>query len=229
MPRRQRKVKGAKRVAYQLIDRESKVGQPIYAMLQTIIEEHHEDLADAHIALAWALGWKADRDGRMKLGMCRKASDLDRELSAHDFVILIHRPFWYREEVNDHQRRALLDHELSHAAVSYDERSGEPVYDERGRKVYRTRKHDLEEFTSIVDRYGCYKSDIQSFYAALRRSDPATFKPCERCADSPGWVAGGDGVTVERCQCWLKWRERQEDAVPAAAKQGRLQPEAAAV
>lgn len=157
------------KVSYTLIERASDVGAPIYALLDELVTAHHKDLTHARIALAWCTSWKKDADGLVTLGKCRKASDLDRELAAWDFIILLSHAFWYDPMVNALQRRALLDHELCHAAVKLDDR-GEPVEDERGRVVYRTRKHDLEEFTEIGARYGCWKGDIEAFVVAVARA-----------------------------------------------------------
>ncbi len=55
-----------------------------------------------------------------------------------------------------------------HAEVRLN-KYGEPATDERGRRVYRIRKHDLEEFRAIVERYGCYKRDLEDFAVVLRR------------------------------------------------------------
>lgn len=207
---RARKRKG---VSYELLARDSVVGHPIYTLLDSLVTSHHDDVGAARIALAWCTSWKADPDGRVTLGMCRKASDLDRELAAFDFVILLRRIFWTDPRVTDAQRTALLDHELCHAARQHD-RHGEPVEDERGRAVYRLRKHDLEEFTEIVQRHGCYKTDIEKFAAALRRPTPAAHKPCERCQESPGWIAVQDltGTSrVSRCPCWLAWSSHRAE------------------
>lgn len=167
-PRKQKAPPKRKAVAYALIDKESDSGREPYGLLGELIAQHHQDLYDASIALAWNLSWKPDIDGRVTLGKCKKASDLDRELVAYDFIILLRQEFWRHPMVTDQQRRALLDHELCHAAVSFDE-DGEPKTDVRGRKVYRIRKHDLEEFAAIAERYGCWKKDLESFAAALRR------------------------------------------------------------
>jgi hypothetical protein len=155
-----------KKVSYQIIERDSDAGAPMYRLLDELIEKHHGELADARIALAWNLAWKPDVDGRCTLGKCKKASDLDRELAAFDFVIILRREFWYATGVTQHQCAALLDHELTHATVRLD-KHGEPVEDERKRKVYRIRKHDIEEFGVIVARYGLYKRDLQWFVAQV--------------------------------------------------------------
>jgi hypothetical protein len=212
--RRTKKPKGAKRVSYELLQPDSTVGEPVYRLLRELVKVHHEHLADARIALGWCTSWRPDVDGRVTLGKCKKASDLDRELASFDFIILLKKSFWQDLGVNNDQRRALLDHELCHAGVAYDQRTGEPVYDERGRKVYRLAKHDLEEFSAIAARYGCWKADIEHFYAALNRSAMGPWRPCATCqeSDSPSWVTQADG-SVARCPCWVTWRERNREAL----------------
>jgi hypothetical protein len=180
-PRKAPKGRKPKKVSYELIPRQSDTGgRRMYALLDELVEAHHEELIGAQIVLAWNLTWKPDVDGRVTLGKCKKASDLDRELTPFDFVILLRREFWTHPTVTDQQRRALLDHELCHATVAYDD-DGEPKVDERDRTVYRVRKHDLEEFSAIAERYGCWKRDLEQFAAALalgRAGQPALgFEP----------------------------------------------------
>jgi hypothetical protein len=173
MPTRRPKKAGApKSVSYVLIPPHSEIGRPMYERLYMLVDAHHEDLSQTNvrIALAWATSWKADVDGRLTLGKCKKATDLDRELAPYDFVILLNQDFWQNGRVTDAQRQALLDHELMHAACVYDEQ-GTIKVDERGRTCYRVRKHDLEEFADIVTRHGCYKRDIEDFAQALARAE----------------------------------------------------------
>ncbi len=158
-----------KKASYQLIERVSEVGAVLYGMLDDLVERFHDEVSDARIALAWNTSWKPDADGNVTLGKCKKASDLDRELAPWDFVILLRREWFENISVTNDQRRALIDHELCHCTLKLDKNS-EPVEDSRGRKVYRMRKHDLEEFSQIVERYGLYKRDLEHFAAALRRS-----------------------------------------------------------
>jgi hypothetical protein len=216
-----------KQVAYEFIDPTSVAGHPMYVLLTELVSAHHTDIAGARIALAWALNWNPDADGRVKLGMCKRASDLDRELAAFDFVILLRRSFWLDQRVTDAQRAALLDHELTHATVKLD-KHGEPARDSRDRLIYRTRRHDLEEFHSIVERYGMWTSDIERFAAALRKSKEP-FTPCEQCAERHGWVntaADGEPARLTRCGCWLAWSEHRsivdaEDAAERAQALGK--------
>lgn len=163
------KPKKPKKLAYELLHRDRESGRGLYALLDDLVEQFHEDLKAAKIALAWNKSWQPDVDGRVILGKCRKASDLDRELVDYDFVIILRKEFMTDPSVSDDQRRALLDHELCHACLKVDG-DAEPVEDERGRKVYRTRKHDIEEFSEIIARHGCYKRDLEQFAAALEKA-----------------------------------------------------------
>lgn len=212
MRTRRSRIPKPRRVHYELIDRGSLLGYPMYLLLDKLVLAHHAELRDARLALAWCTSWKPDVDGRVTLGKCRKASDLDRELASFDFVILLSRSFWRHEDVTELQRTALLDHELTHASVKYDEK-GEPARDERDRIVYRVRKHDLDEFSDIARRYGCWKKDLEDFAAALKRQPVGEFTPCAQCQDSPGWVPVVDltnTARVTRCACWIRWHEQKE-------------------
>lgn len=203
-----------KTVSYELIPRDGDVGRAMYDMLDDLIEQHHGELSAARIALAWCTSWRPDVDGRVTLGKCKKASDLDRELAAYDFIVLLRRAFWLDDRVTFGQKRALLDHELCHARRKYDA-NGEPVEDERGRPVFRCARHDIEEFQAVVERHGCYKADLETFAAALVRTGSAPYQPCEECTEMPGWVwVEQDGTRrVARCQCFRTWQERRELAV----------------
>jgi putative metallopeptidase len=162
-------MKKAKAVAYRLIHPD---GSRVYAWLRELLDAYHPDVAEARFVLVWHTNWHADDDGRLTLGMCQKASDLTREIAdaaAYDFVILLNQNFWDDPLVTDDQRRALLDHELCHAAVKRGD-DGALVIDERGRVTYRLRKHDLEEFSSIAERYGCWKRDLETFGHALAKA-----------------------------------------------------------
>lgn len=210
--------KGAKRVTYRLIEPTTEVGKPMYRLLRELVGKFHTEVKEARIALAWNLGWKPDVDGRVILGKCKKASDLDRELAAYDFVIILRQSFWLDLSVTDAQRAALLDHELTHAAPRCDERTGEPIVDERSRVCYRIRKHDIEEFTEIVARHGLYTRDLELHGAViLERIKTEAYRGCDVCKATPGFVpvGGDDGKqsTYTRCECWHRWREvRQSEA-----------------
>jgi hypothetical protein len=154
----------SKKVPYVLLSVEQ--WPAVFELMNELIGHVHSHLTSARIALAWHVALKADVDGKLVLGKAKKASDLDRELAPYDFVIILNSDFWNAPETNDAQRKALMDHELSHCEVARDE-NGDDKVDEKGRTVYRMRKHDIEEFTGVVLRNGIYKGDLEAFYAVI--------------------------------------------------------------
>lgn len=161
--------KRGKKVTVKVIKRST--GFSGYKLMDELIAAHHTHLAEAKIALAWMYEKKPDADGRLVLGRCKKCSDLDFQMSEHDFVIQLNFEAWNAAGFSEVQMRALLDHELCHAQVAKDT-NGEEKKDENGRTVYRIRKHDVEEFQEIVARHGVWKDDLRSFAeAAMRATD----------------------------------------------------------
>lgn len=206
-----------KKVSYELIERDSVIGHPMYQLLDELVHAHHDDLRFAQIALGWCFSWTHDRDGNVVVGKCVKASDLSRELAPYDFVILLARWYWRDDRTPLIERRRLLDHELCHAAKALD-KYGDQVEDERGRKVWRTRKHDFEEFVQIVERYGLETTTRGREIAAAIRRNPPTFAGCPRCAEDPagrGWqtvpLDTTGRTTVRRCACWIEWQQVREE------------------
>jgi hypothetical protein len=159
----------AKKVNFELI--EDLQSEPYQILAE--MRRFHDDIGGARIALAWRLNLSPDDDGHLILGKCVKASDLQREFVDYDFVILLNRDVWNDEEFTAEKKRALVDHELCHGAPAVTSEGG-AKFDERGRQVWRVRKHDIEEFYGIVNRHGCYKRDLELFAEALmkRRKTP---------------------------------------------------------
>jgi hypothetical protein len=157
-----------KRVLYELIKPTDTFlsGLP-YELLAEIRAEHHFDTSEAKIALAWKKGTKPDVDGHILLGRCVKASDLQREFVDFDFVIVLNQEIWEDPEFDREKKLALLDHEMTHVTRVLDV-DGEPVVDTKNRPVWRVRKHDIEEFTAVISRHGCYKRDLEQFAEALQ-------------------------------------------------------------
>lgn len=197
-----------KPVSYELIDRDSPIGNPMYWLLDEVVDQHHPELRTARIALAWCTSWRPDVDGNVVIGKCMKASDLHRELAPWDFVILLARWYWRDDRTEPIHRRRLIDHECCHATRMLD-KHGEPAEDERGRPVWRTRRHDYEEFVQIIARYGLEVTTRGREIAAAILRSPAGFKGCARCAEDPAgpsWNTLADG-RVKKCVCHEEWRQ----------------------
>lgn len=161
------KPKNLKACNWQIIpEQDGKHTPEPYKVLAQVRDKWHPDMGYAKIGLAWRKALKADKDGHLMLGKCVKQSELTREFAAYDFIIVLNREVWMDLGFSAEKKLALVDHEMCHAAQSLDE-FGMQKYDERGRAIYRSRKHDIEEFRDVVTRHGCYKRDLELFAEAL--------------------------------------------------------------
>jgi hypothetical protein len=185
------KKKAKKLPPFELIDHEAKPQLEPYKLMAEIRKAHHPDIKDAKICLAYQKGLKADVDGHVTLGKCIKASDLQRELVAWDFVILLNFEMWTSTGFTKEKKMALLDHELCHADVALD-KDGEPKVDAAGRKTYRIRKHDYQEFHAIIERHGLWDRDLKRLGDTIIKQAQATltFPP-------PVEAAASGQVTVQ--------------------------------
>jgi hypothetical protein len=148
-----------------------------YKLLTQAVNDWHLELANCRIILAWRCNWKHNTDGHLVLGMCVRASELQKELAAYDFVILLNREVWEDAEFTTEKKLALIDHELCHAAPAISEDDGTQKLDSKGRLQWRIRQHDIEEFRGVVERHGCYKADLERFARALvKREDLPLFE-----------------------------------------------------
>jgi hypothetical protein len=184
------KPKKRKKVTVQLIKEKhaGEVTEP-YRLLQEIRDAEHGHLGDAKIGMAWRLGWRANTDGQLQLGACRKRGDLDRELDGFDFIILLNREAF--AVLNEKSKRALIDHELTHAQIVNDS-DGNPKHDDRDRLVCRIRKHDVEEFRVIVERHGAWTQNLAKMaQAAINDASRPLLKIAEAANDPP---YNGDGT-----------------------------------
>lgn len=167
----------------------------IYTMMNELIERYHPHLSESKIIL-YANEKNKLKSNHVIIASASKASSRLRASTEADFTITIHMMPW--GDLSESQKRACLDHELSHCGVHYEpvkeqvgtSRNGRPrmkvVRDSYGRIQYtdeikrdpetgkpkwRLITHDLEEFRDIVDRHGVWDSSLQSFQEVLRRKD----------------------------------------------------------
>lgn len=176
----QRRNMSKKAKKYELIEPNTEPWQ----VLQEARELWHADLDQAEIAVAWEAKIKADTDGHLRLGKCVKVTELYREFSDFNFVIVLNRDVWNDPAFNHDKKIALVDHELCHAAPVFDDDTGEQKVDAADRLMWRIRKHDIEEFRSVVAHHGCYKRDLEKFAETLLQMRKAPLLTVlERTAD----------------------------------------------
>jgi hypothetical protein len=82
-----------------------------------------------------------------------------------DFLIVLDRSWW--EASTDREREILVFHELLHCGQALDGQGAPKFRRSDNRPVLEMIGHDVEEFTSVVRRYGAWKSDLRAFQAAL--------------------------------------------------------------
>lgn len=202
--RRSRKTK-AKKVSYELIAPQSDVGAAIHASVRELVAAHHDDLKHARWGIAWATAWRPDRDGGIVTTKVVIANDLGRELAPYDLVMLINREWYYHPRTTDIQRRARLDHALQGVTQRFDG-NGEPAHDERLRPLYRSVKPDIQEHTVIVERYGCYVSQIEKLAMAIQRAkygrSPSEWVGAARLREILGTV--GLDIPMEEINTWTQ-------------------------
>ncbi len=112
----------------------------------------------------------AKSNGKIVLGKARKIGGLNcylalaehgssntfedhTEVGTDMFVIEIAEPAW--ENLTADSRTALVDHELCHLDIDYDEMTSAVKR--------RIKAHSIEEFTEIVHRHGLWKPDLAEF------------------------------------------------------------------
>lgn len=102
-------------------------------------------IKDSHVHIAYLESDSCKKDGKDKLvlGECEKVQSKNQWAIAYDFTITL-----YRNNLigmTEKQIRTVMFHELLHIGIEPDGDGGE---------VYSIRKHDLEDFKVIIDRFG---------------------------------------------------------------------------
>lgn len=123
--------------------------------------DDHAELAGVDIVYVWR-DKAAKSKGRTVLGKARKVSGLNALLArdlgddAPLFVIEVAQDEWI--DLTTKQRYALVDHELSHLRVKIGD---------DGERDLSIGGHDVEEFRSVIDRHGFWKSDVADFAVSV--------------------------------------------------------------
>lgn len=100
--------------------------------------------SDATICFLSSDAAKTSR-GRAVHGQCERVPDKWKWSVPADYAITIFEP--NVDGMSEKQIEILLFHELLHVLIDHDKDGGE---------VYRIRPHDLEDFTSVIERFGVY-------------------------------------------------------------------------
>lgn len=132
----------------------SKVSPDVIAIAVELISFYHPHLEDARIAFIFRSEPQQSGD-HLVLGQASKVADKLKSLMPYDFIIWIARPNY--DAMREVQQKALIDHELCHCV---------------GDKVigWSIKRHDIEEFQDIIDRYGLWSANLRSAASVLKQA-----------------------------------------------------------
>lgn len=152
-----------------------KAPESVLHLAEELIREFHEHLQGANIGFVFRA--TADKSGdKLVLGKAAKVSARDKLYSNLDFIIWLAQDWWMGLLTN-HQRRALLDHELCHC-----------IFDEET-ETYKLRGHDIEEFQEIIERYGLWDESLRHAGRALAVAAQGYLPGFEKVTTSGALVA----------------------------------------
>lgn len=130
-----------------------------------LFNEEHAHLANARIGFVWTNVGNA-RGGHRIVGQCElmppmgmgkwQKARAEAQVQAWFGVLpafLITLDAYYAAQADDAEFCSLVEHELLHAGQERDP-FGAPKFRKSGQPVFAIRGHDVEEFVSIVARYG---------------------------------------------------------------------------
>jgi putative metallopeptidase len=128
------------------------------AIAKPLIGAVHAHLKPAHIAYLFKEDMK--RRDRLLLGKAAKASGVLAFLAGFDFVLVFNWEAW--AQLTPPQRIALVDHELAHC--------------EKAEAGWVMVGHDVEEFRSIVGRWGLWTPDLREFHTTASHAQTDLFQ-----------------------------------------------------
>ena len=122
-----------------------KAPQNVIDLAVEIIKDFHPNLEQAKIGFLFREKAPISK-GKITVGKASKVNDRTKVFLELDFIIWIAEDCW--KEFSPEQKRAIIDHELSHCFMD----GLMPVI----------LRHDIEEFIHIIERHGYWSADLQT-------------------------------------------------------------------
>lgn len=158
--------------------------------------EGHEHLRAATLGVLWTTAENI-KSGRRIVGQAEmperggggawskaRAAQQRRTWFGQDPTFLITLDAFYCDGADDAQFAALVDHELCHCAPKLDD-FGSPKFNQQtGEPMFTIRGHDVEEFVSVVSRFGIEaagEAATDLVIAAARRPEIAPARLAQAC------------------------------------------------
>lgn len=136
------------------------VAETVETIANGLIPNYHPELADARILYVFT-DKAGTKNGRELFGKAKKVSGLWEWALEKDFVIEVAGDKW--NELDGNQRNALVDHLLECCTGEEDEESGE--------MKWKIRDPEVQEFASILKRYGVWHQGLASFVSIAKEID----------------------------------------------------------
>lgn len=139
-----------------------KAPQSIIDLFDEVRREYHPELLAADFIIL-TRSPAAQKGGKAVLGSMKKASAEAQGLAGQkaDYILTVSLDDW--NIFRDRQRRALLDHELSHCQGKEDKETGAIKWGLVG--------HDIQEFSAVLKRWGAWSEDIVQVVETLQQLD----------------------------------------------------------
>lgn len=128
--------------------------QEVIHIAQELVEEYHPFLKEARIGFVFRSEASVSK-GKSTVGKVSKISDKMRPVLDLDFLIWIAKDVY--EKLDAERRRAVIDHGLTHITT--------------GAGGLTLRHHDIEEFRSIIERYGLWNYDLVETRKAMDKGE----------------------------------------------------------
>jgi hypothetical protein len=133
------------------------IADDVKPIAEKLITDHRPELEGVNIV--YMFKEKAGKKGdKLVIATAKKVSPKDNVAHSFkgkpniDFIIEIGNDAW--KELDSKQKEAVVFHELCHCAMqSKNEGDPEPTI----------LQHEVEEFSSVIELFGCYTHDIQKF------------------------------------------------------------------
>lgn len=123
-----------------------------------LIPNYHPELATARILYIF-VSKASTKNGQEVWGKAKKLSGLFEWYSEKDFLIEVAKDKW--DALNAKERTALVDHLLERCTGEEDEENG-------GAMKWKLRDPDVQEFSSILQRYGAWHKGLHSFVSIAK-------------------------------------------------------------
>jgi hypothetical protein len=145
-------------------------GSSVIEVMAKVMFDHRSDLMAIGVKVSIVFTTKTDADGVVEPGIMVRGipaaakiqitSVVDRARGMADAKILVDRSVW--DELDDEERAALIDHELTHLEIREPTAEGDTL-DGAGRPRLKIRPHDWEVagFADVVKRHGRKALDFQ--------------------------------------------------------------------